>query len=143
VTLNATGAGTPDAIIDRFQAVKGSGSWSVAAYVNPTQNGSTFVAYKAGSQVVDTQTGTDITLDASDGQSVFVLDSGATSVLQILPVAAGQVVTLRMTGSTTVKQNNVYSPSAFAATSNDTNVLICGTASGASSLWYEVSRSAN
>lgn len=145
VTLNATGAGTPDCIIDRFQAVKGSGSWSgsTGPFSNPTQNGSTFVAYKQGAVVVDTQTGADITLDASDGQSTFVLASGATSILQILPAAAGQVVTLRMTGSTQVKQNNVYSPSAFNADANDTNVLICGSAAGASSLWYEMSRSAN
>jgi hypothetical protein len=143
VTLNATGAGTPDAIIDRFQAVKGSGSWSVAAYVNPTQNGSNTIFPKAGAQVIDTQTGTDITLDATDGQSVFVLNSGATSILQILPAGVGQIVTLRMTGSTQVKQSNVYSPSVFNADANDTNVLICGTAAGASSLWYEISRSSN
>ena len=145
VALNATGAGTPDCIVERFQAVKGSGSWSgsTGPFLNPTQNGSTFVAYKQGAVVVDTQTGADITLDASDGQSVFVLNSGATSILQILPAAAGQVVTLRMTGSTQVKQNNVYSPSAFNADANDTNVLVCGSAAGASSLWYEMSRSAN
>lgn len=143
VTLNATGTGTPDGIVDRFQAIKGSGSWSLGAFVNPTQNGSAFVAYKDGSVVVDTQTGADITLDASAGQSVFVMNSAASSVLQILPAAAGQVVTLRMTGLTQIKQSNVYSPSVFNADANDTCTLMCGNANGASSLWYELSRSAN
>ncbi len=143
LSLNATGIGTPNTIIDRFVASKGSGSWSASAYDNPTQNGSTIVFAKQGSQVVDTQTGADITLDASDGQSVFVLDAGATSVLQILPAGVGQIVTLRMTGATTIKQNNIYSPSAFAATNFDTNQLVCGTASGSTSLWYEIARSVN
>jgi hypothetical protein len=143
VALDSTGAGTADCIIDRVQARAGSGSWSSSIFSNPTQNGSTFVAYKQGAVVVDTQTGADITLDASEGQSTFVLASGATSILQILPAAAGQVVTLRMTGSTQVKQTNVYSPSAFNADANDTNVLICGSVAGASSLWFEMSRSAN
>jgi len=143
VTLNATGAGTPDCIVDRLQAVKGSGSWSIAAFSNPTQNGSTFVAYKAGALVVDTQTGADITLDASDGQSVFTMNSGATSVLQILPAAAGQVVTLRMTGATQIKQTNIYSPSVFNADANDTCTLLCSSAAGSSSIWNEISRSSN
>lgn len=143
LSLDATGAGTPNTIIDRFVASKGSGSWSVSPFVNPTQNGSTIVFAKQGAQVIDTQTGVDITLDASDGQSVFVLDSGATSVLQILPAGVGQIVTLRMTGNTQIKQSNIYSPSVFNATSFDTNQLVCMTANGASSLWAEVARSVN
>lgn len=143
LSLNATGVGTPNAIIDRFSANKGSGSWSSAPYVNPTQNGSVVIYPKAGAQVTDTQTGADITLDASDGQSVFVLDSGATSVLQILPAGVGQTVTIRTTGNTQIKQTNFYTASLFNATANDTCTLVCGTASGASSLWYEVSRSVN
>lgn len=143
VNLDATGIGTPDALIDRFSAVKGTGSWSNAPYVNPTQNGSTVVYPKFGGSKVDTQTGVDITLDVTGGESVVVMNSGATSVLQLLPAGVGQVVTLRMTGATQIKQSNIYSPSVFNATADDTCTLVCGTANGASSLWYEVARSVN
>lgn len=123
VTLDATGSGTPDCLIDRFQADKGSGSWSIGPFSNPTQNGSAIVYYKQGANKVDTQTGANIVLDVSDGQSSVTLDAGATSILNITAAGPAQEVTLHFTGNTTLLDNNMYIAAPFAGTLHDTFTL--------------------
>lgn len=140
VQLNATGIGTPNALIDRLQVDVGSGSWSVSPYVNPTQNGSTVVFAKQGSSKTDTQTGANIVLDASAGESNVIMDAGATSLLQILPAGLGQTVTVHFLGAVNVLGTNFYGSAPYTAASQRTLTLYCFSAAGASSLWREVAK---
>lgn len=140
LTLNATAPGTANCVIDRFNVEKGSGSWSVGAYVNPTQNGSVVVYPKAGRIKTDTQTGADVVLDVSGGETAVILDAGCDSVLNMTAAGAGQVVTLVLPDTITVKNTNFYLAGAanFSGTANDTITLVYN--GGA---WVETARSVN
>ena len=123
VVLDSTGAGTSDCIIDRVQTRAGSGSWSSSIFTNPTQNGSTIVYYKEGGNLLDTQTGANIVLDVSDGQSSVTLNSGATSVTNLTAAGPGQFVTIHFTGNTTLSDSNIYISGPFSGTVHDTFTL--------------------
>lgn len=145
VDLDATSPGTPDCLVDRFEAVKGSGSWSVDAFVNPTQNGSVFNPYKQGATKDDVQTGADKTIDVSEGETYVTVVAALDSIVQLLPAKINQVVTITFPAATTVKATNFYLAGAadFNADANDTITLICSASAGASSVWREVARSVN
>lgn len=138
VHLDATAPGTLRARIAGFVINEGTGSFSSGRYINPTQNGSVVQYPKSGGMKTDTQTGADIVLDVSDGESVVVLNASATSILNMTPAGAGQAVTLIATGATQIKNNNFYIASVFNMDANDTITMVSNGA-----IWREVSRSVN
>jgi hypothetical protein len=138
--LNATGAGTHAAIIDRFVADKGAGSWSISPFVNPTQNGSAITYAREGGTTTDVQSGAGIVLDATDGASHIIMAAGATELLNILPVGLGQVVTVHFTSAVNVLGTNFYGSAPYTAAAQRTLTLYCFSAAGASSLWRELAK---